>query len=110
MAFSTGMLPTKLRNRITAAGAVQDMEFEFKLRTIMVNGNKLGTSGFVKNVATGKVVYVKTEVSAYGPLSSKVLYRVARDFSDYAGMGYNQWGEVRDDGFVHDIVRELGRP
>ena len=100
-----GMLTVALRNRIRKASGV---ELEFALRNIRVNADVRGCSGFVKNTVTGKIVYVNTEPSPYGPLSDKVLYRTAEHFKDYTG-GRNQWGLVDGDEFIHDIVKELAR-
>ena len=50
------ILKTKLKNQLQKHG-----EFEYCLSNIVVNGRKLGCSGFVRNPETGLVVYVNTE-------------------------------------------------
>lgn len=100
----TGMLTVALRNRIQKVGA--GAEFEFKLKNIRVNSSVRGCSGFIKNLENGKIVYVNTEPSVYGPFSQKVMYRAAKDFKDYTGER-NQWGELADEQFIDDIVEEL---
>lgn len=107
MAYSAGMLSTALRNRLLKAG--EPGQFEVKLRNIRVNESVRGCSGFVKNLQTGKIVYVNTEPSVYGPLSDKVLFRTATSFTDYTG-GRNQYGLIKDAQFVSDVVRELNKP
>lgn len=102
----TGMLTVALRNRIKSASDGTD--FEFALKNIRVNSDVRGCSGFIRNQETGKIVYVNTEPSVYGPFSDKVMFRTATSMKDYTG-GRNQWAEVAGDKFVEAIVTELKR-
>jgi predicted transcriptional regulator len=71
------MLANKLKNEILK---LCPQGIEFHLKNIVINGRKVGCSGFIA-AANGKVVYINTE----GKLN---LYREAKNIKDYVG-GYN---------------------
>ena len=66
------LLSTKLKNQFSPAHSVA-------LKTISVNGNKRGCSGFIS--LNGAIVYVNTE--QFGTLG--YLYRTAEHLKDYTG-------------------------
>lgn len=72
-----------------------------------VNWSKVGCSGHVINKKTGSCAYVNTEPAFDG----KVLYRLARDVTDYSSTslinGYNRWCENDADELAYKIVRML---
>lgn len=77
------ILAVRLKNAIRAAfGNVEDLEFQ--LRNIVVNGQKRGCSGFVRNKSNNAVVYINTEPTTYGALPP-YMYRYADDMSDFRG-------------------------
>lgn len=97
------LMMTKLRN----AFHKQNPELVVELKNIRINGDPRGCSGFITNLITGRVVYVTTERSPYGPLQGKMMYRTARDTKDYSG-GMNRWSTV--DEFVPDVLDLLSKP
>ena len=74
------ILSTKLKNAIT--NAAPDLNLDFKLKTIKVNDDKRGCSGFVINKDNNSIVYVNTEKSTY---LKSYLYRYADSDKDYTG-------------------------
>lgn len=97
---------TKLKKRIEAEASEYGFTPEFSLRNIRLNGPTVGCSGFITNPSSGKIVYVMTEQSAYGPLQDKIMYREAKSTRDYTG-GTNKWGNRLNDEYVGDIVKAL---
>ena len=91
------ILSIKLKNALTKS---VPHELDFSIKNILVNGNKRGCSGFVRNKENGVVVYVMTEVSAYGGIG--YLVRYARDEKDFTGCRNrnNQYS-------LADIVKEV---
>ena len=86
------LLATKLKNQIAK---IDPSLQTVKLKNISVNGAKRGCSGFVVNPGNGRVVYVNTEESCYGPLKGQTMMRYANDTSDYGGRGgRNEWVAV----------------
>lgn len=80
------LLSAKLRNMIINRNKWNEqLNLEFYLKNIIVNGVKRGCSGFVVNTDNNLCVYVNTEKSVYGPLHNKVLYRYADNIKDYTG-------------------------
>ena len=79
MFISKGMLMTKTKNLF------KGMDFTFKLHNEVTCYQKVGCSGFIQNNANGKIVYINTQ-----PLNGKVMYRTAKNLTDYTG-GMNQW-------------------
>jgi hypothetical protein len=72
--------------------------FEYSLKNIIINGEKRGCSGFVKNPVNNKVVYLTTERSCCNSLHNKIMYRYAKDTKDYSSnglgvLGRNRWCE-----------------
>ena len=60
------ILATKLKNAINrAAPADWNYALEYKLKNIVVNGNKFGCSGFIRNPKNDAIVYVSTEEHHY---------------------------------------------
>lgn len=61
---------------------------EYHLRTIRINGQLRGYSGFIRNPKNNSIVYVITEK----PCSDKLhyMYRYADNLSDYTGY-HNRW-------------------
>lgn len=78
------ILSTKLTNAIKRNPKCVD--YTFHLKNILVNGQKRGCSGFVKNESNGSIVYINTEQS---PLMysrwNHFLYRYADHLKDYSG-------------------------
>ena len=61
-----------------------------------------GSSGFIKNPASGRLVYFSADVSAsYN--GDKVLYRTARHDHDYTG-GANRYADFSE---LAEAVRDL---
>ena len=83
------LLSTKLKNLITKASKDKDMDLEFHLKNILVNGQKRGCSGFVRNKKNGLIVYVDTERSVLSSLKN-YMYRYADDVKDFTGYR-NRW-------------------
>lgn len=94
------LLKTKLTNQLKEEAKNKDMEIEIFLNNITVNGSKKGCSGHVVFKTTGSCVYINTEGSCYGPLSGKVMYRLAKDIKDYSSNsirnGNNRWTEEQN--------------
>ena len=80
------LMSVKLKNRFVKANPT----LEVHLRNIRINGDPRGCSGFIVNPANGKIAYVNTEGSVYGPLQGKIMYRTAEHLKDYTG-GMNRW-------------------
>ena len=86
----TGYGATKVRNAFNREK--RELDLEFHLRNTKINGSLVGCVGFIVNTATGKIVYLDTEESVYGPLQGKTLYRTAEHLKDYTG-GRNRFTE-----------------
>lgn len=95
-------LSLKLKNDINKERP--ENSFEFYLKNIAVNGQKRGCSGFIRNNKNGKILYINTEKSCYGPLSDQNLFRTAKNLKDYTG-GYNCF--ECDNFLAETIVRNL---
>jgi len=89
-------MAVKLKNRFNNSFPL----LETHLKNIRVNGDPRGCSGFVVNVTNGKIAYVTTEESVYGPLKGKIMYRTAKHLKDYTG-GVNRWSTDAD--IVSDV-------
>ena len=75
----------------------------FKLSNTRINGEFRGCSGFIIHEPSGRIAYVDTEQSCFGPLSDKFMYRSADSLKDYKGHR-NRWTDNRDiDSLVMDI-------
>lgn len=75
------ILMTKLKNALQ----LKNKYLECHLKNISINGDKRGCTGFIHNPKTGKIVYVNTEKSCYGPLEKYVLWRYAENLKDFTG-------------------------
>ena len=83
------LLARKLQNQVSRICP----DFEFKLKNIIVNGQKRGCSGFIRNPKNGLIFYVDTETVSYGGFfQDKILLRYASSMSNYCGER-NQWIE-----------------
>lgn len=94
------LMSVKLKNRFNK----ENPALEVHLKNIRVNGDPRGCSGFIVNPANGKIVYVNTEGSVYGPLLGKIMYRTAEHLKDYTG-GRNRW--ATDANIVSDVLELL---
>ena len=97
----------KLKNAILRHAG--DMNLQFTLKNIIVNGEKRGCSGFIRNLDNGSVVYTTTEESCASWLT--FLYRRADDEKDYGSRRwYNQWTKRKDlDELAECICRLLAQ-
>lgn len=91
------LMSVKLKNRFVK----ENPRLLVTLKNIRINGDPRGCSGFIENPANGKIAYVNTESSVYGPLQGKILYRTARHSRDFTG-GANRWSTDAD--IVADVV------
>lgn len=94
--MSRPLLATKLKNAFLKEGP-----FETHFRNTSINGVKKGCYGFVVNKENGKIAYLDTEHSIYGPISDKSLYRTAVSLSDFTG-GRNNF--CKDDELVENVI------
>lgn len=83
------LLSVKLKNLVLKASEGKNIEPEFHLENIPINGVKKGCSGFVKNKNNGSVVYVTTEPESNG-ITRNYMYRYADNISDFTGY-HNRW-------------------
>ena len=97
------ILAVKLKNAIKKEAANNNMELVFSLKNIIINGEKRGCSGFVRNVKNNSVVYVDTEKPVFSDLH--YMYRYAEDEHDYRGYR-NRWADTLDE-LVKGICRCL---
>ena len=85
----------------------EGIEIDIWLHNNEVNWQKVGCSGHVVNKKTGSCVYINTEPALHG----KVLYRMARDVTDYSSTslinGYNRWCNNDADELAYRIIRLL---
>lgn len=100
------LLSTKLKNLITKASTDKDMDPEFHLKNILINGEKRGCSGFVVNKTNRLVVYVYTEKPVLSSLN--YMYRYADDINDYTGYR-NRWCDTPDE-LANNICALLCNP
>jgi hypothetical protein len=76
------ILAVKLKNKFSSVYTVE-------LKNIIINGNKVGCSGFISY--NNNIVYINTET-----LSCGLLYRTAKHNKDYTG-GVNHYAKNIDD-------------
>lgn len=88
------ILSTKLRNAINKKNN-NNLQLEFHLKNISVNGEKRGCSGFIRNTDNNSIVYVNTEGIKWAGKSRDYLYRYADDLKDYTGYR-NRWADSLD--------------
>lgn len=86
------ILSTKLKNAINKHSNGMDLTFTFK--NILINGQKRGCSGFIRNNANGSVMYVTTEEPCLSTLH--YMYRYADHEKDYTGY-HNRWANTLDE-------------
>ncbi len=85
------ILPTKIKNAIIKIAP--NLNLDFKLKTIKVNDDKRGCSGFVINKDNNSIVYINTEKSTY---MQSYLYRYADSDRDYTGY-HNRFAATLDE-------------
>lgn len=100
------LLSTKLTRTLRDAADTFGVSVEVSLKNILVNGQKRGCSGFVRNTSNGSVAYLNTEKSCFEPLAKKNMYRLAANTSDYSSNGlrngFNRW--VSDENLAEVVV------
>lgn len=84
------ILSTKLKNAINK----HMPNMEYMLKTISINGNKRGCSGFIRNPQNNAIVYVNTEEPVLSSLH--YMYRYADNIKDYTGY-HNRWANTLDE-------------
>ena len=100
------ILTTKLKNAINKR--ISGMEFY--LSQITVNGNKRGTSGFIKNPENGLIIYVNTEGIKWDGKGRQYMYRYADSVRDHSSLKYrNRWAYSLDE-LAENIVNLLQEP
>ena len=93
------LLATKIKNRILKEG-----NYVVELKNIIINGRKVGCSGFISNPKNNTVVYINTEKSVFAPLADKNLIRYAVNNKDYKGLHNNF---VTDERLIGEIIAML---
>lgn len=85
------ILAVKLKNAIKKEAECCELDLDFSLKNIIINGEKQGCSGFVRNIRNNSVVYVNT---GKPPVSSNLhyMYRCAGD-ERY----HNRWADTLDE-------------
>lgn len=96
------LLMTRLKNLVKKEN---DIEYQYHLRNIVINGVKKGCSGFIVNPHNHLCIYVNTEHSCYAPLSNKFMYRYAKDTNDFSGDA-NLWANSESE-LAKGIVKLL---
>lgn len=94
------LLSTALKNKFKNI----EIPLEFHIKNILINGEKRGCSGFIKNTENNNIVYLTTEPLTFGPLSGKIMYRTAKSLKDYTG-GNNHW--TTEENFVDSVKAML---
>lgn len=82
------LFATKLKNSLTTLAEQHGMEIKVELKNIAVNGQRRGCSGFV--TCGDSCVYVNTEHSIYGPISSQSMCRYAKDTKDFSSVSLSR--------------------
>lgn len=90
---------TKLKNELKR----RDSSLVPHLSNVRINRSLHGCSGFLEDPATGRIVYVSTDVN-HGT-TSQALYRTAKHLKDFTG-GRNRRTEL-DPVVIIDDVEEL---
>ena len=86
---------TKLKNSINKKNN-NNLQLEFHLKNIFINGKKRGCSGFIRNINNNSIVYVNTEGSKRAGKFRDYLYRYADNLKDYTGYR-NRWVNSLED-------------
>ena len=108
------LLKTKLQNMLREEAKKHNVELEFHLKNIDINGVKKGCSGHVVNTVTGNCVYLTTEEACLETLKGRAMYRLAKNIKDYSSNGLKNGGNrwVRTEelavAVVHLLVTERG--
>jgi hypothetical protein len=79
------MSMTQLKNRLIKI----DPSLKVELRNVRINGQLQGCSGFVTNLATGKIGYICTDCN-HGTSLNNAYYRTAEHTRDFRG-GMNRF-------------------
>ena len=77
---------------------------EFKLRNTIINGDKRGCYGYIKNPENGITVYIDTEFGCCTPM----YFRYAKDEKDSTGC-HNNWAHNLDE-LVNGVCEFLNAP
>ncbi|MBT1164603.1 hypothetical protein [Bifidobacterium felsineum] len=89
--MTSRMLAVRFRNHVRKI----DPTIEFiNLRNVLVNGAKRGCSGFLRNPANGRMVYVNTDVLLI-ERGHEAYARTVKDEHDTSG-GQNRWSTCDD--------------
>lgn len=87
------ILTTKLKNAIIRHA--NGMNLKFTIKNVIVNGEKRGCCGFIRNLDNNSVVYTTAEDSCAKWLT--YLYRRADDEKDFGSRRWrNQWTKQKD--------------
>lgn len=101
------ILSTKLKNAINKENN-NNLQLEFHLKNISINGQKRGCSGFIKNVINNSIVYISTEGIKWNGENRQYLYRYADTIKDYSGY-HNRWANSLED-LSNNILQLLEIP
>ena len=101
------ILSTKLKNAINK-GNNNNLQLEFYLKNISINGQKRGCSGFVRNTYNNSIVYINTEGIKWNGENRQYLYRYADTIKDYSGY-HNRWANSLED-LSNNILQLLEVP
>lgn len=93
------ILSVKLKNAIKKSAP--NMNLDFHLKNIIINGDKRGCSGFITNHENNSVVYVTTEPI----MNLGYMYRYADNTNDFTGY-HNRWAKTQDE-LVSNIIELL---
>jgi len=97
----------KIKNSLKGLSFFADLDFF--LRTISVNGDKRGCSGFIQNIVNGKIAYISTEHSYVSGKSGKFLIRSAKSLKDYTG-GQNMFTTLEQlPKYITDLLSDKGK-
>lgn len=88
------LLSAKLKDLIINAATDKNIDLEFHLKNICINGVKRGCSGFVVNKINGAVVYLTTETQN-SCLTRNFMYRYADNINDFKGY-HNRWADTSE--------------
>lgn len=96
------LLKTKLKNMFEKEG----LDIDFKdVKNVIINGAKIGCSGFAFDRKTGRYVYVSTD--AMPQLNGKIMYRACKGNKDYTG-GQNHF--ATESNIASEVKRFLSLP
>ena len=98
------VLSVKLKNLIKKEKP--EGNFEFFIRNIVINDEKRGCSGFIRNKDNNSVVYVTTEECC--GMTNQFMCRYADHIKDFTGYR-NRWGKGVDR-LIDEIIKLLEAP